>query len=188
MAAIASTGRLVRPSEALGASWDDVTKCWYLDAGVDQKEFQPWLDVESCSDDELTISSTEACVASAVTACSKCEAAIEVICLFCMTGTIADEGYEPMTEFTLSHIYAMDTALARQLEIWPSFHKGFSSLLQDSYFANHCPHCGTLQEDTFLHMEPDAPFFDIPHAPPDRITLIRLPDPIRLGSDYSFQP
>jgi hypothetical protein len=30
-------------------------------------------------------------------------------------------------------------------------------------FANHCPHCGSVQDDLYLHSEPGDAFFHIPH-------------------------
>lgn len=51
-----------------------------------------------------------------------------------------------------------------------------------SRFANHCPHCGTEQDDRDLHTEPSEPFFDIPHAPPGMIRLSLRAGPLRLPS------
>ncbi|MDO8903226.1 hypothetical protein [Hydrogenophaga sp.] len=41
----------------------------------------------------------------------------------------------------------------------PNFRKGFSRTAEQTYFANHCSHCGALQGDFYMYMEPDGPFF-----------------------------
>ena len=109
---------------------------------------------------------------------------IEVICIYCESGTASGE---PLVRFTVSHISAMDSALVRQLEPWGMFREGYSEGSQDSYFANHCPQCRALQEDLYLHSEPDQPFFSIPHAAPGAIKLTPLAGRVRLSGDESFE-
>jgi hypothetical protein len=53
----------------------------------------------------------------------------------------------------------MDEEPARQLRPWPNFKTVGGRNGDASYFANHCPRCGSLQEDMYLHSEPDEPFF-----------------------------
>jgi len=67
-----------------------------------------------------------------------------------------------MMQFTLSNVWAMDSALAIQLERWHVF-KGKNTGVgsEEGYFANHCPHCGVLQEVIFLHSEPGDVFFGL---------------------------
>src|SRR4030088_731185 len=76
---------------------------------------------------------------------------------------------EPLTEFTVSSIRAIDGALAAQLAAWPAFREVSDHIDDESYFANHCPRCGALQEDLYLHSEPDQPFFSIPRAEPGAV-------------------
>ena len=47
---------------------------------------------------------------------------------------------------------------------WPSFHRAAGADAGDGYFANHCPHCGAMQDDDLLHAEPGDVFFCIPEA------------------------
>ena len=58
---------------------------------------------------------------------------------------------------------------------------------EENYFANHCPHCGSLQEDLYLHSEPDQPFFSIPRAAPGAVRLTRLEGRVELSGDESFE-
>ena len=43
-----------------------------------------------------------------------------------------------------------------------------------------------IQDDLYLHSEPDHPFFDIPHAPAGVIKLTPLSGTIRLGGGEHF--
>jgi Domain of unknown function (DUF5710) len=61
--------------KALGAQWDDRLKCWYILCDEDPAKFAKWLG-EDDSEDEFTITSDEAFVASATIACWKCHASI----------------------------------------------------------------------------------------------------------------
>jgi len=125
------------------------------------------------------IVSADAYVASTEVACWKCAREIEVICIYCETGVDVDE---PMSRFTVSTIWSMDAALAYQLQPWPHFKKASDP----TYFANHCPQCGALQEDIHLHDEPDDPSFSVPHAPPGMLRLTPLVGQIQLNGCCRF--
>ena len=45
---------------------------------------------------------------------------------------------ETLNQFTVSNVWAMDSALVRQLELWPMFRQVYGEDGQGSYFANHC--------------------------------------------------
>jgi hypothetical protein len=167
---------------ALGATWDDELKCWYIDADADQAAFRAWLDVED-GDEEWGITSNQAHVASAKIPCPNCRATMAVICLFCEKGF---SGGQEVDLFTPSNIWAVDPSLQRQLERWPLFKKGFSPFLQEEVFLNHCPHCDEAVDDVLLHDEPDGVFFSISEEPPVPIQLTPLVGLIRLSGDYHF--
>jgi hypothetical protein len=148
------------------------------------ESFSQWLGDEE-GEAEFGIISDDAYVAAAQTVCSRCHEQIEVICIYCESGTDSEVG-EPMTQFTLSNIWAMDTALAMQLKGWPCFRKGIGSGSEDGYFANHCPHCGALQEDYLLHAEPGDVFFGLSRAESGSIEFTPLVGRIQLSGDCSF--
>lgn len=170
--------------QAAGGCWDDLSKRWYIGQDPVPAKFSRWLRDEG-DDAEFGIASDEAFVAVAQASCLKCQARIEVICIYCKSGTDAEVG-EPMTRFALSNIWAMDAALAAQLERWPLFKKEIGAGAEEGCFANHCPHCGAMQEDYLLQAEPGEVFFDIPHAEPGSIELTPLIGRIRASGDYSF--
>lgn len=127
----------------------------------------------------LDITSEQAYVAVAMVACFECRAQIEVICIYCESGVVSEE---PLEQFTVSGIYAVDDALGEQLKDWPYFRYGE----EKGYFANYCPHCDAEQDDLFLHSEPDHVFFSIPRAPAGTITLIEIVGKVQLGGSESF--
>lgn len=170
--------------ELLGAQWDDSAKCWYIGPGQDPEEFSQWLPHGEEGDDEFTIVSDQAYVASASVACWKCHTNIEVICIYCESGVVADE---PLRQFTVFRIWAMDDSLARQLAPWPCFRKEGGPHSEEGEFANHCPHCSALQEEFHLNSEPDQPFFSIARAAPGTIKLNPLIGQIQLSGDESFE-
>lgn len=169
--------------QALGAQWDADSKRWYVVPGVPLAEFSRWLSPDG-DESEYTITSSEAYVACADVACQRCGADIEVVCIHCESGTVSDEA---LTRFTVSDIWAMDEALTRQLRRWPTYRRGSDSDGEPGDFANHCSRCGASQDDLYLHSEPDAPFFDIPHAAPGSVRLTPLEGTIRLSGDEHFE-
>jgi len=172
--------------QSLGAHWDDDTKRWYINLDQPSAKFARWLpgttEFEAQEDVTFAIVSSQAYVASATTPCQQCNSNIEVISIHCESGTVSDE---PMTQFTVSHIWAIDEELERQLRPWPNFRKVDKPA--DGAFANHCPNCGASQDDLYLHTEAGDPFFDIPRAPPGVIRLVLLEGTVRLSGDEHFQ-
>src|SRR2546429_8313251 len=54
---------------------------------------------------------------------------------------------------------------AQQLERWPSFKRTSA----EGFYVNHCTNCGAIQDDMYLHTEPDHVFFNIFRAQPASI-------------------
>jgi hypothetical protein len=168
--------------QALGAHWDAEAKCWYIEAGQTAERFSRWLPGAD-DGEEFTIVSHAAHVAAAEVSCQGCGTSIEVICIYCESGTVWGEA---LTQFTVCDVWAMDEALARQLRPWPNFRRVWDAGEESGDFANHCPRCGAAQDDQFLHSEPHEPFFDIPRAPPGSIRLTPLVGSVRLSGDEHF--
>jgi Domain of unknown function (DUF5710) len=171
--------------KASGACWDDDSKRWYIRSDMGPASFSRWLGDEE-GEAEFGITSDEAFVAAAHASCSRCHETIEVICIYCASGSDSETG-DPMTQFTLSNIWAMDSALATQLARWRYFRKEIGAGPEEGYFANHCPHCGAMQEDYLLHAEPGDVFFGISRAEPGSIEFTPLVGRIQLSGDCSFE-
>ena len=168
--------------QALGACWDADSKRWYIDSGEPFTKYSRWLP-EAEHDEEFTITSTEAYVAVATTGCQRCHSAIEVICIHCESGMVCGE---PLDRLAVSDVWAISDSLARQLGRWPNYRKVIAQNAEDGYFANHCPHCGAVQEDYLLHSEPGDVFFDVSRAEPGSIGFTPLVGRIQVSGDCSF--
>src|SRR5260370_11075187 len=125
--------------KASGACWDDGSKRWYIQSDTAPASFSQWLGDEEV-EAEFSFTSDDAFVACAQASCSRCHEKHEVICIYCESGTDSEIG-EPMRQFTLSNVWAMNNALATQLEGWPCFRKEIGADTEEGYFANHCPYC-----------------------------------------------
>jgi hypothetical protein len=172
--------------QTLGGRWDDETKRWYIDLDQPAATFAKWLagagGIDSEDDAAFTIVSDKAFVAATDVPCQHCASNIEVICIHCESGTASGE---PLTEFTVSYIWAMGDELKEQLRPWPHFRKADGP--DTELVVNHCPHCAAPQDDLYLHAEPGDPFFDISSAPPGSIEMTPLFGAIRLSGDEHFQ-
>ena len=168
---------------ALGARWDSDSKCWYIEADEASDQFSEWLPNAEPDEESFSIASTEAYVAATTTSCQRCRSRIEVICIYCESGGVLGD---PVAQFTVSGVSAMDEALAQQLKPWSNFYKLADADGEGNYFANHCSHCGVRQDDMYLHSEPDQPFFDITRTAPGSIKLTPLAGTIRLSGNEHF--
>lgn len=165
--------------EALGAQWDATLKRWYVD-GTPPTSLARWSSISE--EDEYSITSNEAYVASTRIPCPHCGEDTEVIGIHCSSGTVLDE---PLERFTVSDIRAVDAALLQELERWPRFRR-ITEGGSFGDFANHCAGCGHVIGDIDLHSEPDHAFFDVVHAVDREVTLVALPRPIRLSGNEHF--
>jgi hypothetical protein len=59
----------------------------------------------------------------------------------------------------------------------------------NSYWANHCEHCGTLLGDHELHCEPDGAFMPSSEAAAANIHLLSIQEPFEaVAAGYAFEP
>jgi hypothetical protein len=168
---------------ALGAMWDERVKCWYIEPPAQRARFSRWL--STAADAPFSIVSSDARVLAASTECWRCERSIEVICIYCESGTVDGEDH---SRFTVSNISAVDICVMQQLRAWPFFRFGYCKAAGGTYLINHCVHCAIPQADYFLHYEPTGVFF-APHE--DRagsLRVTRLQGEARLTGDEGFAP
>ena len=165
--------------EALGAAWDSDLKCWYVD-GEPSSSLARWSSISE--DEEFSIISDDAYVASTGITCPHCGQETEVICIHCVTGTASEQSLE---QFTVFDIRALNETLLQELKSWPDFRRTMEGG-EVGAFANHCSGCGDVIDDMDLHSEPDQVFFDIVHDASGAITLTPISLPIDLSGNEHF--
>ena len=139
-----------------------------------------------CDDSDVySIVSDEAVVVCGQAPCWKCGAGMEVICLYCQTGLVNGE---PLMDFSVSNITAMDPALRRQLARWPNFRPARRGPGAGSLYLNHCPACGISQDDYFLHCLPEGVFFRFDDSTSAQFEVVALAGLVRLSGEEGFEP
>jgi hypothetical protein len=173
--------------KASGACWDESSKSWYIGEGMEPARFSRWLGAGQ-DNAPLGIVSEEAFVAAARSACVRCGHDIEVVCIYCKSGVDTEIG-DPIADFTVFDIWAMDGVLAKLIERWPCYRKGAGEDVEDAAkgsFANHCPHCGAMQADYLLHSEPGDVFFGLAMDTPGEVQFTALEGRVGMSGDYGF--
>jgi hypothetical protein len=170
--------------QASGACWDDTSKSWYIGEDLEAARFSRWLREEE-GETPFGIVSEEAFVASSLAPCFRCGIEIEVVCIHCKSGIDTETG-NPIADFTISNIWAMDGVLAKLIERWPCFRQEVGEDTEARLFANYCPHCGAMQEDYRLHSEPGDVFFGLSIGTPGAVEFTAVEGRVCLSGDYGF--
>jgi hypothetical protein len=69
------------------------------------------------------------------------------------------------------------------------FHPAYDQGVKNSYWANHCEHCGSLLGDHGLHCEPDGAFMPSSEAVAENIQLLRFREPFAAAAlGYACEP
>jgi hypothetical protein len=138
----------------------------------------------SMIDPEYAILSDEAVVVSGYVTCWKCHVDVEVICLYCQSGFVRGEA---TFDFSVSNIRAIDASLRLQLAGWPNFHPMRRSHAGYGGFANHCPSCGTPQDDFYLHCQPGGIFFSFQDPVAQELRIDVLQGRVRFSADEGLE-
>jgi hypothetical protein len=131
------------------------------------------------------IESEEAYVAAARSSCVRCGHDIEVVCVYCKSGVDTEIG-DPLVDFTVFNIWAMDGVLAKLMQRWHHYRKGAGEDSEEGNFTNHCPHCGAMQEDYLLHSEPGDVFFGLAMGTAGGVEFTALEGRVGMSGDYGF--
>lgn len=167
--------------ERLGALWDRATLRWYLTARHNPDDFRRWLSPDNgrvADSPRHPIESGHSYIAHTQSPCQHCGVSIPVICVFCEAGNYQGE---PLKDFSVINITAMDHVLEGQLSPWPFFRRS------GGVYRNHCPRCLSPQEDLDLHCEPDGVFFHMSAHARRRMSMTRLQGVVRLNGDETFE-
>jgi hypothetical protein len=85
--------------------------------------------------------------------------------------------------------YLPDSVRDRLQNLSASFRFAYSDATQNSYWVNHCDHCGRLLGDHELHCEPEGAFMPVSGAAAAGIELLRVEEPFEAAADgYAFEP
>jgi hypothetical protein len=103
----------------------------------------------------------------------------------------ASEAWQPAAVnamlFYVEHL--PDDVKDRLNRISPFFRLAHSTATLNSYWANHCEHCGTLLGDHELHCEPDGAFMPSSEAAAANIQLQQIQEPFEaVAAGYAFEP
>jgi hypothetical protein len=86
-------------------------------------------------------------------------------------------------------VYLPHAVQARVSQLCPAFRMAHSAATANSYWANHCVHCGALLGDHELHCEPDGGFMPSSEAEAARIRLFRVDDAFEAAAaGYALEP
>ena len=90
----------------------------------------------------------------------------------------------------LFHVHQLSQAVQHRLEdLSLHFRPARSAATQNTYWANHCEHCGALLDDQELHCEPGGAFSPSSEAAAATIELLHVDAPLRAAaSGYALEP
>jgi hypothetical protein len=85
--------------------------------------------------------------------------------------------------------YLPDGVRDQLKQISPSFRMAYSAVTLNSYWANHCEHCGTLLDDHDLHCEPEGAFMPVSESAATAIQLSSVQAPFEAAAaGYALAP
>jgi hypothetical protein len=85
--------------------------------------------------------------------------------------------------------YLPDGVRDQLKQISPSFRMAYSAVTLNSYWANHCEHCGALLEDHELHCEPEGAFMPSSESAATAIQLSSVQAPFEAAAaGYALAP
>ena len=102
-----------------------------------------------------------------------------------------DDSWERVPRHALLfYIEFLPDAVRQRLQVLaPTYRFANSPATQGSYWANHCEHCGGLQEDHELFCEPEGAFLPVSPAAAAAIELLPVPEALRVGAaGYAIDP
>jgi hypothetical protein len=95
----------------------------------------------------------------------------------------------PWSAFLFYVGYLPDAVQQRVQTSFKTYRPAVSPAAQGSYWANHCEHCGSLQEDHDLFCEPGGAFLPVDAASASAIELTRIDEPFAAAAaGYAGEP
>jgi hypothetical protein len=82
-----------------------------------------------------------------------------------------------------------DEVQSQLSRISPTFRPTHCTATLNSYWANHCEHCGVLLGDNELHCEFDCAFMPSSESSAANIELLHVPEPLEaMAAGYAIEP
>jgi len=149
----------------------------------------------SAPDHEVNIRSAGFFVARRPAACLRCREPISLIAVALPQGHSTldpdTDGWEiaALNAFTFYMGYLPDDVGSRLKQYSSSFRLAYSEQTLDTYWANHCERCASLQPDHDLFCEPGGAFAPISKIDAAAIELAVIEAPFEASAaGYAYQP
>lgn len=179
-------------AKSKGAFWDVEQKTWFVPDHKDINDFQQWINKSKVS----VIIKSPVSIALNSSDCYKCANKTAVISLasnnfyYLNTDENEDEKWfraDGWSFFSMP-VFIENELVGKINKLFPNYKIAYSKTAESSYWANHCEHCGALQGDFFLHLEPGGAFFPLEIEEYEQLTFITVPSKfdIEIDADYSW--
>jgi len=163
----------------------------------------PNLNPDQGDPDSVNVRSKDYLIARSVRPCTHCGVGTPLVALVLPpsheilslaeddgSGPLADSWDETHGSAFLFHIgYLPDRVQQRVQASSKTYRLAVSPAAQGSRWANHCEHCGSLQEDHDLFCEPEGAFLPVDAASASAIELTRIDEPFAAAAaGYAREP
>ncbi|MDN3224173.1 DUF5710 domain-containing protein [Pseudomonas nunensis] len=168
-------------AKALGARWDPKAKIWYAPDGVPGELFARWMLFGHRSDlehePEFCLRSPYYFIVESASDCWRCSRITDVysfmlpelhkqfeyaqdeeeeFALDNHMGYWVCHGYRG----TVASVNGLSLSVIKQLRLHTENYKpAYSKAARNTYYMNHCEHCGAKLGDFYMHSEPGGAFF-----------------------------
>ena len=104
--------------------------------------------------------------------------------------SVSDEWQRANVNAFLFYVECLPTGVENRLQqLGRFFRLAHSAATLNSYWANHCEHCGILIGDHELHCEPEGAFMPSSEVAAANIQLVQIPEPFEaVAAGYAIEP
>ena len=157
-------------AKSKGAKWNPNIKSWYIDDVTKVDSVKQWLPPFNIICENLYLLKMQHF-------CWKCGKQMDVVML-ATDKSYSDENGEKYQQNVnlqlLTYVKSMPGALAKYLTQY-LYRPSLSKTICEDYFVNHCPYCGRITGDNYLHEIPQQAFYKkIFYKDSDPITYAKI--------------
>lgn len=167
-------------AKALGARWNPKEKLWMAPGNdIDgYMRFAKWIDGSNIIRKEL-------CIVEAARKCWKCGKETPVICFAIRDYYSLEFGGENVREWTFTSVFSqLPEEIFSYVKSNYNFKLKYSNTIQQSYYANCCKWCDSLQGNNYLFNEVlESPFYVNNQESAQRLTMHRIQLPYDFSTD-----